>query len=62
MGGIGSGGSRENAGRPATVDNYVTRLSVYMPEKMALAIRKEAEANGMSVSELIRQYINAGMS
>lgn len=52
MGGIGSGGLRHGAGRPAEDGSPRERLSLSLPAWLADGLRREARRRGVSLSSL----------
>ncbi len=60
MGGIGSGGTREGAGRKAT-DGARTKISVRLPLWLVDLIRSEASRRKVSTSQLITEFLTKGL-
>lgn len=60
MGGIGSGGSREGAGRKAT-DGARVKISVRVPTWLVDLIKTEAERRQLSTSQLITELLTKGL-
>lgn len=60
MGGIGSGGPREGAGRKAT-DGARVKISVRVPAWLVDLIKTEAERRQLSTSQLITELLTKGL-
>ncbi len=61
MGGIGSGGAREGAGRKTIDGDPRTKISVTLPTWMLNLIRDEAARRRASTSQLITEFITKGL-
>ena len=57
MGGIGSGGARDNAGRPAIDGEVRATISLTMPPSLIRGLRNNARQKGMSVSQLVVEIL-----
>lgn len=57
MGGIGSGGAREGAGRKTIDGEPRTKISVTLPTGMLNTLRDEAARRKMSTSSYITQLL-----
>ena len=53
MGGIGSGGQRDNAGRPPIGILARETISLTLPPTMIRHLRESADQKGVSVSQLV---------
>ena len=53
MGGIGSGGSRDNAGRPAIDGEVRNTISLTLPPTLIKNLRSAAEQKNVSISQLV---------
>lgn len=61
MGGIGSGGAREGAGRK-TIDGVPrTKISVTLPSWLLILIRDEADRRKISTSQLVTELLTKGL-
>lgn len=60
MGGIGSGGAREGAGRKAT-DGTRTKISARIPVWLVDRIKDEAARRKVSISQLITEFLTKGL-
>ena len=60
MGGIGSGGAREGAGRKA-VEGTRVKISARIPEWLICQIKAEAERQQISTSQLIINLLKKGL-
>ncbi len=60
MGGIGSGGAREGAGRKAT-DGARTKISARVPVWLVDLIKDEAGRRKVSTSQLITEFLTKGL-
>lgn len=60
MGGIGSGGAREGAGRKAT-DGARTKISARVPVWLVDLIKDEAACRKVSTSQLITEFLTKGL-
>lgn len=60
MGGIGSGGAREGAGRKAT-DGARTKISARVPVWLVDMIKNEADRRKVSTSQLITEFLTKGL-
>ena len=61
MGGIGSGGAREGAGRKTIDGEPRSRISVTLPTWLLILIRDEADRRNESASQLITELITKGL-
>ena len=61
MGGIGSGGAREGAGRKTHDGEPRTKISVTLPAWLLTMIRDEADRQRISASQLITDFIMKGI-
>lgn len=57
MGGIGSGGAREGAGRKTIDRDPRTKISVTLPTWLLSLLRDEADRQGVSASQLITEML-----
>lgn len=57
MGGIGSGGAREGAGRKTVDGEPRTKISVTLPTWLLNLIRDEAARRKVSTSQLITEFL-----
>ncbi len=57
MGGIGSGGAREGAGRKTVDGEPRTKISVTLPTWLLNLIRDEADRRKVSTSQLITEFL-----
>ena len=53
MGGIGSGGARENDGRKSIDAETRSVISLSLPPRIIKRLRRQAENKGLSVSQLV---------
>lgn len=60
MGGIGSGGAREGAGRKAT-DGARTKISIRIPVWLVDLIKEEADRRRVSTSQQITDFLMKGV-
>lgn len=60
MGGIGSGGAREGAGRKAT-DGARVKISARIPAWLVDLIKDEADRRKVSTSQLITDFLTKGV-
>lgn len=60
MGGIGSGGAREGAGRKAT-DGERAKISVRIPVWLVDLIKEEADRRRVSTSQQITDFLMKGV-
>lgn len=60
MGGIGSGGPREGAGRKP-LDGARVKISARIPEWLIDLVRTEADRLNLSTSQLITELITKGL-
>ena len=60
MGGIGSGGAREGAGRKTVDGEPRTKISVTLPTWLLNLIRDEAARRKVSTSQLITEFLTKG--
>lgn len=61
MGGIGSGGAREGAGRKTVEGEPRTKISVTLPTWLLNLIRDEAARRKVSTSQLITEFLTKGL-
>jgi len=61
MGGIGSGGAREGAGRKTQDGEPRTKISVTLPTWLLSMIRDEADRRKISTSQLITEFLTKGV-
>ena len=61
MGGIGSGGAREGAGRKTMDGEPRTKISVTLPTWLLTLIRDEADRRKLSTSQLITEFLTKGL-
>lgn len=61
MGGIGSGGAREGAGRKTVDGEPRTKISVTLPTWLLNLIRDEAARRKFSTSQLITEFLTKGL-
>ena len=61
MGGIGSGGAREGAGRKTIDGDPRTKISVTLPTWLLLMLRDEADRRKIPTSQLITELITKGL-
>jgi hypothetical protein len=61
MGGIGSGGTREGAGRKTIDGEPRTKISVTLPTWLLTLIRDEADHCKVSTSQLISDFLKKGV-
>lgn len=61
MGGIGSGGAREGAGRKTVDGEARTKISVTLPTWLLNLIRDEADRRKVSTSQLITEFLTKGL-
>lgn len=61
MGGIGSGGARECAGRKTVDGEPRTKISVTLPTWLLNLIRDEADRRKVSTSQLITEFLTKGL-
>jgi hypothetical protein len=61
MGGIGSGGAREGAGRKTIDGEPRTRITVTLPTGLLSIVRDEAERRNISTSQLLSDYLRKGL-
>lgn len=61
MGGIGSGGAREDAGRKTVDGEPRTKISVTLPTWLLNLIRDEAARRKVSTSQLITEFLTKGL-
>lgn len=61
MGGYGSGGSRNGAGRKPIDGEARAKLSVNLPTWLLWLIRDEAERRRQSTSQLITELLTKGL-
>lgn len=61
MGGIGSGGAREGAGRKTQDGEPRTKISVTLPTWLLSLVRDEAGRRKISASQLITELVTKGL-
>lgn len=61
MGGVGSGGAREGAGRKTTDGEPRTKISVTLPTWLLSMVRDEADRRKISASQLITELVTKGI-
>ncbi len=61
MGGIGSGGAREGAGRKTVDGEPRTKISVTLPTWLLNLIRDEAARRKVSTTQLITEFLTKGL-
>jgi len=61
MGGIGSGGAREGAGRKTVDGEPRMKISVTLPSWLLNLIRDEADRRRVSTSQLITDFLTKGL-
>ena len=61
MGGIGSGGARDGAGRKALDGAPRTKISVTLPTWLLSLIRDEAARRKVPASQLITEFLMKGL-
>ena len=61
MGGIGSGGAREGAGRKTIDGAPRVKISVTLPGALLSELRHEADSRKTSASQLITELITKGL-
>lgn len=61
MGGIGSGGVREGAGRKTMDGEPRTKISLTLPTWLLNLIRDEADRRKVSTSQLITDFLTKGL-
>ena len=61
MGGIGSGGAREGAGRKTVDGAPRTKISITLPALLLSMIRDEAVRREVSTSQLITEFLMKGV-
>ncbi|NBH91680.1 hypothetical protein D1638_04060 [Muribaculaceae bacterium Z1] len=61
MGGIGSGGAREGAGRKTVDGEPRTKISVTLLTWLLNLIRDEADRRKVSTSQLITEFLTKGL-
>lgn len=61
MGGIGSGGAREGAGRKTIDGSPRTKISVTLPTWLLSILRDEADCRNLSTSQQITGLITKGL-
>lgn len=61
MGGIGSGGAREGAGRKTADGEPRAKISVTLPTWLLSMVRDEADRRKISTSQLITELITKGL-
>ncbi len=61
MGGIGSGGAREGAGRKTQDGEPRTKISVTLPTWLLSLVRDEADSRKISASQLITELVTKGL-
>lgn len=61
MGGIGSGGAREGAGRKTADGEPRTKISLTIPTWLLNLVRDEAARRKESTSQLITEFLTKGL-
>lgn len=61
MGGIGSGGTREGAGRKTVDGEPRSKISVTLPTWLLSLIRDEADRRKLPTSQLITELLTKGL-
>lgn len=61
MGGIGSGGAREGAGRKTIDGDPRTKISVTLPTWLLSMLRDESDRRKIPTSQLITELITKGL-
>lgn len=61
MGGIGSGGPRDGAGRKTDDGQRRSRMTVTLPGWLALLVREESEARKVPASQLVTELLIKGI-
>mgnify|MGYP002647713110 CR=1 FL=1 len=61
MGGIGSGGARENAGRKCIDGQPRAKISISLPAQLLPTLRAEADRRKISTSQLITDLITKSL-
>lgn len=61
MGGFGSGGARENAGRKSLDGEPRIKLSVSLPASLLSLIRAEADRQQLPVSNIMTELLTKGL-
>ena len=61
MGGIGSVGAREGAGRKTQDGEPRTKISVTLPTWLLSLVRDEADSRKISASQLITELVTKGL-
>lgn len=61
MGGIGSGGARDGAGRKTFDGEPRTKISLTLPTWLLTMVRDEADHRRVSTSQLITEFLTKGI-
>lgn len=61
MGGIGTGGAREGAGRKTIDGEPRSKISLTLPTWLLNLIRDEADCRKLSTSQLITEFLTKGL-
>lgn len=61
MGGIGSGGVREGAGRKTLDGELRSKISLSLPTWLLNLIRNEADRRKLSASQLFTEFLTKGL-
>lgn len=61
MGGFGSGGAREGAGRKTQDGEPRSKISVTIPVWLLNILRDEADRRKISISQLITDFLTKGL-
>lgn len=61
MGGIGTGGAREGAGRKTICGEPRTKISLTLSTWLLNLIRDEADRRKLSASQLITEFLTKGL-
>ncbi len=59
MGGIGSGGARENAGRPRIDTEARETVTLTLPPRLLRHLREAAGQKGVSVSQMVTDLLES---
>lgn len=60
MGGFGSGGARENAGRKSLDGEPRIKISVTLPASLLTLVREEADRRQLPVSNIMSELLTKG--
>lgn len=61
MGGFGSGGARENAGRKSLDGEPRIKISVALPASLFTLVRAEADRRQLPVSNIMSELLTKGL-